>query len=82
MEKVWFRGQEVQVTCGRVSTREENLHYYEFRHGDCDWLLPITLEEKVVVNFCGTLVSQKPIQLHNGSITLKKKEVQALRYIL
>lgn len=80
LEKLMFRGREVQITCGRITNRTENLYYYEFRHGDSD--TPITLEKHVVVNFCGTLASKKPIKLNNGSITLTKREVEKLRYIL
>lgn len=40
-----------------------NLHVYECRHGDeDDWSTPITIEDRVIVNFAGTFITKKPIK--------------------
>lgn len=49
--------------------------YYELRHGEEDWDLPISIETSVLVNFCGTLISDQPLQT---PINLTEKEGQFL----
>lgn len=39
---------------------------YELRHGDEDWTVPVTIEKQVFVNHCGTLFSEKEIELDQG----------------
>jgi hypothetical protein len=56
-----FRGIPVEVVHTRVKTRSPDRFYYEIRQSDDEWASPATLEEKVSVNFCGTLVSPKKI---------------------
>ncbi len=46
--------------------RDPNLFYYELRHSGSDWSVPVNLEKSVLVNFWGTLVSDKPYQLNDG----------------
>jgi Large polyvalent protein associated domain 28 len=51
----------VQVIQSRVQTRDERRFYYEVRKPEDNWGSPATLEEKVAVNFWGTLVSGSKI---------------------
>jgi hypothetical protein len=56
-----FRGIPVEIVHGRVKTRSPERFYYEIRHSNDEWASPATLEEKVSVNFCGTIVSPKKL---------------------
>lgn len=46
-----------------VKDRDPELFYYEMRHGDLDWSTPVDIEERVVVNFFGTLTTNTPLEL-------------------
>ena len=37
------------------------IYTYELRHDDANWAEPISIEDKVVVNFWGILKTRKPI---------------------
>jgi hypothetical protein len=43
--------------------RVKGYSYYETRHGDNNWCVPLTIELGVCVNFCGTLVTKEPLDL-------------------
>lgn len=45
----------------------EGKFLYDIRHSDNDWCDPATLEKKVIVNWFGTLIVDKPIQALEGS---------------
>lgn len=80
---VTFRGQEVNVCEARIKkeSRDPDLYYYEIRHSDSDWGNPVTIEEAVVVNFFGILISKLPLQLGpNSCIRLNKAEQQLFSY--
>lgn len=54
----------MRITFNSIPTGK---HRYETRHSDCDISYPVTiaLEEKfVVVNFCGTIISDIPIKIN------------------
>lgn len=60
---------------------KENRHngfYYDLRHGDNDWVTPVTIEKSVVVNYWGTIVTEKPLAfdytVNIGCINLTKKQ--------
>lgn len=56
--KVW-EGQRIPD-----SERNPELYYYELRHGDDgDWAVPVTIENRVFVNYWGTLASTETIPL-------------------
>jgi hypothetical protein len=56
--------------------RDPNRYYYELRHADNDWSCPITVEKAVLVNFWGTLISDKPYSLNDGGYySLSEDEV-------
>lgn len=64
MRKVIFRGQEVEVYEGRFwEERLPNKFYYDMRHGDSDWSMPITIEKWVCVNYWGLLITDTPLDL-------------------
>ena len=52
---------------GRIDpeTVPDGLYKYSFRHGD-DWSMPCSLEEKVVVNHWGDILTDKPFILPFG----------------
>ena len=53
----------------------EGLYLYDTRHGDDgDWCAPITIENHVLVNYCGCLVSNIPIDIPKYGVTLKDED--------
>ena len=60
-----------------IKDRDPKLHYYEMRHSESDWTQPIGIEGFVFVNFLGTLVTNKPLELEDGLLvpTWKEKRV-------
>ena len=47
-------------------TIPEGKYAYQTRHSDTDWARPVTivpLGKKVLVNFCGTIVSDQPLNV-------------------
>ncbi|MBE0427777.1 MAG: hypothetical protein IBX72_14175 [Nitrospirae bacterium] len=65
---------------GRIPEEEKNknLNYYEIRHCDDDWGLPATIENKVIVNFWGTFVSEYRLELGPDRcyyLTLEEQEL-------
>ncbi len=74
-----FRGTDVQVVQARVKNRDPDRFYYEIRYPDDDWASPATLEEKVAVNFWGTLVSPTPISFgEDDYLELTDAEMETL----
>lgn len=59
------------------------LHYYQCRHSEDDWSVPLTIEKNAVwVNFWGTIASTKPIPLNeDGLYELTKEEGEALSFL-
>lgn len=65
--------EDDQKVCGLLSEvrvdREKGIegkYLYDIRHSDNDWCDPATLEKKVIVNWFGTLIVDKPIQALEG----------------
>jgi hypothetical protein len=56
-----FRGVHVELVQTRIKNRKPDRFYYEIRKSDETWSSPATLEEKVAVNFWGTMVSPQRI---------------------
>jgi hypothetical protein len=59
-----LRGHTVQVLEGKrvfLKDRDSRKSYYDLRHGESDWTLPLTVERVVWANFYGTLVSDSPV---------------------
>jgi hypothetical protein len=74
-----FRGIDVEVVQARVKDRDSDRFYYEIRHPDDDWASPATLEEKVAVNFWGTLVSPKKLDFgEDDYLELSDSEMETL----
>ena len=44
----------------------KNYFFYETRHSDYDMSVPVTIENKVSVNFCNTIITDKPLPLPDG----------------
>lgn len=47
-------------------TVPEGRYAYQTRHSDTDWSQPVTiapLGKKILVNFCGTIVSDQPLNV-------------------
>lgn len=61
LSKVDFRGYEVYVTDLRVKERFDGLYYYDIRHLEEDFSVPCTVEEFVVENHWGTMVSTQDL---------------------
>ena len=70
LKKVNFRGMQVAISDLRLKFNNPNdlmwygyKYVYMLRHGDGEWDYPITLEEKVVANRCGYMLTETPINL-------------------
>lgn len=73
-----YKGNLVGVNCNGNPNRTKlpdncGLYLYNLRHGD-DWGIPCTLEKRVVVNFYGSLVSDKELELPINDYQLLKEE--------
>lgn len=76
-----FRGVKVTFIPQVINQTEELLskyYFYEIRHGK-NANIPVTIEPSVNVDFYGTLISNKPLDLIDGTngdpyIVLKKRE--------
>lgn len=45
------------------NTIPQGKHWYHCRHDDDgDWVTPVTIEPRVIVNFCGTFITDKEIE--------------------
>ncbi len=42
-------------------------YMYQIRHDEDDWIKPIMLEKRVVVNFWGTVFMKEPIEFNDDS---------------
>ncbi len=74
-----FRGIPVEVIQARVRERDVSRYYYEIRAGDDGWASNATLEEKVAVNFWGTLISSQPIDFQGDDyVELTDGEMRTL----
>ena len=61
-----YTGQYIDLRIDRT-TIPEGLYAYDCRHGDDnDWVTPVTIETRVVVNFAGTFITNIPIQFPKG----------------
>ena len=58
-----FRNEDVYITYNRIfkDERKPHLFYYDVRHNDMDMCEPCSLEESVIVNHWGTMVSNKDL---------------------
>jgi hypothetical protein len=83
-----LRGHNVQVFEGKrvfLKDRDTRKNYYEMRHGEADYTLPLSVERVVWANFYGTLVSDTPIialenKVRRASIELTKAESERLMW--
>ena len=46
------------------STVPKNLYMYEVRHSDYDDAVPVEIKKDILVNFWGTLISSRPLQMN------------------
>lgn len=62
--KINFRGNDVYITDLRIKKvdRSPNLFYYDLRHSDEDFSVPCTVEDFVIVNHWGTMISTKDLR--------------------
>ncbi len=72
MKKINFRGSYIKIFKDRIVNKKDNLFYYEIRHAE-DWNIPETIEEKVDVNFWGSIESSMPLDF-SDYIELSGKE--------
>ncbi len=74
-----FRGIAVEIVQARIRDRQPDKFYYEIRCPDDRWASPATLEEKVKVNFWGTMISPQKIDFgEDDYLELTDAEMQAL----
>jgi hypothetical protein len=74
-----FRGIPVEIVQARVKARSPDRFYYEIRTSNDDWASGATLEEKVSVNFWGTLISPSKISFgEDDYLELSDAEMSAL----
>lgn len=48
--------------------RKPGLYYYELRHGEADWTLPVTVEKRAWANYWGIIVCREPILLPENAM--------------
>lgn len=51
----------------REKHKENNHHVYAMRHGDNDWSIPATIEQGVMINYWGYIVTEEPLDLTQSS---------------
>lgn len=64
-----IRGKEVvkvqetdRISEEEVKQAEKNNHHvYMMRHDECDWSIPMTIEQGVFVNYWGYLITKEPL---------------------
>lgn len=63
-ETVELFGKTVLLSACRIdrNTIPKGYYAYDLRHGD-DWGVPCSIEQRVVVNYFGTVVSNRPIAI-------------------
>lgn len=69
----------------RLSEQEHTpgLYYYQCRHSEDDWSVPLTIERNAVwVNFWGTIASTKPLPFNEyGLYELTKEEGEEISFL-
>lgn len=83
-----LRGHNVEVLENKrvfLKDRDTRKNYYEMRHAEHDWSLPVTVERVAWMNFYGTLVSDSPIYAldttkGHATIELTKTESERLMW--
>lgn len=66
-----YRGEFIDLRID-PATIPEGKYWYHLRHGDDgDWTAPVTIENRVIVNFCGTFITDEPIEIPNGYIPIE-----------
>ena len=83
LRAVEFRGQKVLVEEGKRIDEDklrDNQRLYHLRHGDNnDWSVPVTVENRVMVSFWGSLVATEEIGFEEGDYSiLSEKEEEKL----
>lgn len=64
--KIKFRNNNCELRRFRVRPRDiPDMYIYDIRHDDSE--NPSTIEQHVQVNYWGTLISDKPINLSDGN---------------
>ena len=58
--------------------RDPKLYYYEMMHSESDWTQPIEIKPWAFVNFLGTLVMNRPLELVEASYTPTWKEKRVI----
>ena len=49
-------GLEAKVVDYKISENPDGFNYkYDMRHNDSNWVDPVTIEKRVMVNFCGSI---------------------------
>lgn len=64
------------------ATVPKGLYIYDTRHNDNgDWVTPVTVEDKIVtVNFCGTLITKKPVTFRSKKDRCRNIDHRSYRY--
>lgn len=64
-EEVTVLDHLMLFTCLRIdfSTVPKGMYVYEVRHDDDQQGIPYEISNRISINFCGTLISNKPISL-------------------
>lgn len=67
MKKVIFKDKICYIYDSRIKEKDRNkdFNYYELRHDDNDFGVPVTVENNVLINFWGTLATKDTIVLEN-----------------
>lgn len=83
MRIVNFKNQKVLIIDKRIhkDNTHKNLNFYYLRHSDTDWSKVVTIEESVIVNLYGTLISLNEIKWNKDDYyTLNEKEIEEFSY--
>jgi hypothetical protein len=80
-KRIQFRGMDCLVFEGRpegekVKYPRKDYFYYAMRHGESDWVCPISIEKFVFVNYWGVIGTPKPLSFSNGYLKLTRREAE------
>ncbi len=69
MQKIEINGMDAQFTDERIEDRNipEGCYKYDIRHNE--EREPATIEERVMVDFFGSIITREPIEMTEGDYT-------------
>lgn len=69
-----YEGEFIDFRIDKDTIPEGKFMYHCRHDDDGDWVTPVTIEQRVIVNFCGTLITNKKIEFHDQYKTIYIEE--------